>query len=500
MLFVELLDLRTLLLVLGLTILTMSITLLSAFLIDRDSDAFQRRLLLFFSLGLLLQGLSGMALGLRGIVPDWISISVANPFLLFGLAIQAGVIWRYFYRRMPWRAIVLFAGLGSVAFNVAVIRPDGYDLQHGTLIMSLMNATLTLTCAAIIAHNWRRSSLPARGFAGVQLLIGALFLLRAAESALTIDHALFTPLAINQLTILATTLSIPVLTVLFTLIIKEDVDQALRTTSEHLQALEEIEQQRIRIQELQIKSSQHEMIAHMARGIAHDFNNLLGVISLDHDQLLERLNEQPDQAELASLSADIDSALRQAQAITAGLMSLGSDELTPTRPVDIRSVLAGVDRIVSRALPERIAFDVGHDDCQLIGLTQPGYLTAALINLCWNARDAMTDGGVLKIHARQLSAGTLPEPVIGSFVSRPVIAITVEDSGQGIPADILPDLFKPTFSTKTNNRGHGLGLFMVAQFAKRTGAAICVESTAGAGTRFIIAIPTPPDPLDTEAV
>ena len=494
MLFVELLDLRTLLLVLGLTILTMSITLLSVFLIDRDSDAFQRRLLLFFSLGLLLQGLSGVTLGLRGIVPDWISISVANPVLLFGLAIQAGVIWCYFYRRMPWGAIVLFAGLGSVALDVTVIRPDGDDLQHGTLIMSLMNATLTLTCTAIIAHNWRRSSLPARGFAGVQLLVGALFLLRA------IDHALFTSLAINQLTLLAITLSIPVLTVLFTLIIKEDVDQALRTTSEHLQALEEIEQQRIRIQELQIKSSQHEMIAHMARGVAHDFNNLLSVISLDHDQLLERLNEQPDQAELASLSADIDSALRQAQAITAGLMSLGSDELTPTRPVDIRSVLAGVDRIVSRALPERIAFDVGHDDGQLVGLTQPGYLTAALINLCWNARDAMTDGGVLKIHARPLSAEALPEPVIGSFVNRPVIAITVEDSGQGIPADILPELFKPTFSTKTNNRGHGLGLFMVAQFAKRTGATICVESTAGAGTRFIIAIPTPPDPLDTEAV
>jgi signal transduction histidine kinase len=113
-----------------------------------------------------------------------------------------------------------------------------------------------------------------------------------------------------------------------------------------------------------------------------------------------------------------------------------------------------------------------------------------LLNLCVNARDAMPEGGTLSLSASNLR---LDEQYAGMNLDArpgPHVLIQIEDSGCGIPAGDIDALFNPTFSTKTNHRGHGLGLFMVAQFAKRTGAAVSIESTPGSGTRFTLAVPT----------
>jgi len=486
----ELLDLRTLLLVLGLAILTMSLMLTSVQLVASPTTPDQRRLLTLFGLAFLVQGLAGVSFGLRGHLDDWLTISVANSLLLLGLSLETGVFWYYHSKRMPWRAVLIAALLTSACFHLAVLGPDGYDVSHGTLVISTINSIYAAVATTIILRYWRNKSRLHQLLAGVCILVGLSFLARAIEALLAVDHLIFSPLTLNITAVLIATLAVPIKALLLILIVKDDTERVLEQTSQHLRALEELDRERDRTREMSVRAGQQEMIAHMARGIAHDFNNLLGVITLDHDYLLQQLKADPKHADLVALCTDIDSALCQAQAITAGLMSLGTEELARTSTVDIRDVLSGVDRIICRALPERITVRVSHPPQALMAVTQADFLTSALINLCWNARDAIADEGVLSIDAKACGVDDVPKPVIGTVAGPRVIAISVEDSGCGIPACDIDALFNPTFSTKTNHRGHGLGLFMVAQFAKRTGAAVSIESTPGSGTRFTLAVPT----------
>jgi signal transduction histidine kinase len=493
----ELLDLRTLLLVLGFAILTMSLVLTSVQLLAGPPTQSHRHLLTLFGLGFLVQGLAGVGFGLRGYLDDSLTISVANSLLLLGLSIETGVFWNYHSKRMPWRAILIAALLGSALFHLAVLGPDGYDLGHGTLTISAISSIYAAVGAMIVLRYWRSGSRLHQLLAGVCMLVGMAFLARTIEALMADDHLIFSPLTVNVVTVLIATLAVPMKALLLILIVTDHTERELKQTSQHLRALEELEHERERSQEMSVRAGQQEMIAHMARGIAHDFNNLLGVISLDHDYLLQQLRADPKHAELVALCSDIDSALCQAQAITAGLMSLGTEEVARTSKVDVRDVLSAVERIICRALPERIAIRVSHPPQALMAMTRADFLTSALINLCWNARDAIADEGVLSIDARACRVDDLPKPVIGAVAGTLVIVIGVEDNGCGIPGGNINGLFNPTFSTKTHRRGHGLGLFMVAQFAKRTGAAVSLESTPGNGTRFTLAVPMSDD--QTEA-
>jgi CheY-like chemotaxis protein len=119
-------------------------------------------------------------------------------------------------------------------------------------------------------------------------------------------------------------------------------------------------------------------------------------------------------------------------------------------------------------------------------VADPSELELAIVNLALNARDAMAEGGVVALSAENvaLAPGETPENLAGEFV-----ALTVADTGSGIPEDILPRVFDPFFTTKRAGKGTGLGLSQAHGFAHQSGGTIAIHSEVGAGTRVTIYLP-----------
>lgn len=217
-------------------------------------------------------------------------------------------------------------------------------------------------------------------------------------------------------------------------------------------------------------------VGQMASGIAHDVNNLLAVIMGTVEPLRDRLTDP-------SLREDfLDPALHaveQGKTLTRQLLAFARRQPLRPEPVDAAACVSDVVRMLRRTLPPDIALDT-----DIRGTPPPVYLDrgqfeVALLNLGLNARDAMPEGGRIGI------ALAHPSPSGGPGFLR----LTVSDSGTGIAKEHLGQIFEPFFTTKPGGQGTGLGLSMVWGFVRQSAGSIAVESTPGAGTRFILDLP-----------
>jgi CheY-like chemotaxis protein len=151
--------------------------------------------------------------------------------------------------------------------------------------------------------------------------------------------------------------------------------------------------------------------------------------------------------------------------------------------------------MLRRTLDQRIVIEVdAQPDCPQV-MADPGQLESALLNIAINARDAMPDGGLLRFHGR---ACVLPADVRGELddPSAPddiFVAISITDTGTGMPEEVKERAFEPFFTTKEAGRGTGLGLSTVYGFVKQSRGAIAIESAPGAGTTVTLYIPQPWD-------
>ena len=119
-------------------------------------------------------------------------------------------------------------------------------------------------------------------------------------------------------------------------------------------------------------------------------------------------------------------------------------------------------------------------------LIAPGQLTQVLMNLVVNARDAMPNRGMIKLHATSLSRRAGHPP---NAEARPEIVISVIDEGGGMPAEVLEHVFEPFFTTKAEYGGSGLGLATLHSIVRKAGGYVEVESSVGRGTRFDVVLP-----------
>jgi two-component system NtrC family sensor kinase len=218
-----------------------------------------------------------------------------------------------------------------------------------------------------------------------------------------------------------------------------------------------------------------EALGQLAGGIAHDFNNLLTGIMGNSEILGLELN--PDDPELATCIADITSCATRGRDLVKRLMSLSREKDGSRSPVHLTGVVDEAARLIRRLLPRNIACTVHHRHRDLVCLVNEGALNQALLNLATNARDAMPDGGTLRLSTRRVGGG-VPEAVI-----------EVSDTGEGMPAEIKRRLFEPFFTTKPQGKGTGLGMAMVHGFVRASHGRIQVESEPGAGTRIMLHLP-----------
>src|SRR5215470_698900 len=229
-----------------------------------------------------------------------------------------------------------------------------------------------------------------------------------------------------------------------------------------------------------------EAIGQLTGGVAHDFNNLLMIVSGSVQRLRRELTDE----RYTRLLDMITNATGRGESLTRQLLAFSRrSNLTPV-VIDLAKRLPELKDMLNRSLRGDITAAVVVPEASCAVKVDPSELELALLNLAVNARDAMPHGGALTVTVESVvldgiarrktrvdALETVEEGLSGAFV-----AIRVNDTGSGIPADLLPRVFEPFFTTKDVGKGTGLGLSQVYGFAKQSGGTATITSTVLRGT------------------
>ena len=223
-----------------------------------------------------------------------------------------------------------------------------------------------------------------------------------------------------------------------------------------------------------------EALGKVAGGFAHDFGNILSAIRLNLDCLRGRLTNDEDEK---TLEDSISEAELGAQAVRS-LLTFARHESLERDTIDLPATLRQTETLLRQAVGS--ISDLHLD-------VEPGtwYVTAntnqfelAMLNLAVNARDAMPDGGKIRVATRNVVLNGTPEGLLGEFV-----AVSLSDTGSGMSPDVVTRAIEPFFTTKAEGSGTGLGLSQVYGFAKDCGGTMVIESMVGRGTTVTIYLP-----------
>jgi PAS domain S-box-containing protein len=225
-----------------------------------------------------------------------------------------------------------------------------------------------------------------------------------------------------------------------------------------------------------------EAIGQLTGGIAHDFNNLLMIVSGHAESLKNRLSDAKD---VRALQA-IEMAAARGENLTRQMLSFARTLPLDATVIGLADAVPALRDVLAGSLNVNIELFIDIPRTTWPVRADKSELELALVNLAVNARDAMPDGGRLTISAEnvELRAGEIPGGSAGEAV-----ALTVADTGSGIPAELLSRVVEPFFTTKDPDKGTGLGLTQVYGFARQSGGNVQIASEVGYGTKVTIYLP-----------
>ena len=247
------------------------------------------------------------------------------------------------------------------------------------------------------------------------------------------------------------------------------------------QAQQTLEQTR----EALFRSQKMEAVGQLTGGIAHDFNNILAVIIGNVELLRAYLPKDKYGGEI------MDAVLRAAlhgRDLTGHLLAFSRRRLLNPQAVDVNALVANSVKLLARTLGAPIHLSAEARAVPGVAFVDPAALEAAVLNIALNARDAMPGGGSVTFRTSLVDVidaqATQYDVAPGAY-----IALAVEDTGAGMPPDVVARVFEPFFTTKTGGAGTGLGLSMVYGFAKQSGGAVAIASEIGRGTTVTLYLP-----------
>ncbi len=249
------------------------------------------------------------------------------------------------------------------------------------------------------------------------------------------------------------------------------------------------------LEEQMLQMQKMESIGQLAGEVAHDFKNLLSVVNSNVDFLTAQSNDgKLEQEELLECLGEMKEVTREAVALTSRLLGFSRQGKGEEAPVDLSTLSAEVVKLCHRTFDSAVTVE----ESILPDLWANGdrhQLHQALMNLCLNARDAMPDGGVLKVTLQKqqidgLGLLTVPLLAAGNYV-----VVEIKDSGVGMDEETRERAFEPFFTTKGED-GTGLGLATVFGVIKSHGGHVELDSSAGKGTVFRIYLPSLDDADD----
>lgn len=242
--------------------------------------------------------------------------------------------------------------------------------------------------------------------------------------------------------------------------------------------------------ERSIHAQKMEAMGRLTGGIAHDFNNILTVVKGN----LELYKEVEDKAEQDYLAAEAFVAAQKAEKLTAHLLGFSRQAILVPQPIDLTEFISEFSTMVRRLLPENIDFQSQiPPDIWAVHADRTQF-ESALLNLVINARDAMPDGGEIRLAADRFVVGDVSPDLPQQARPGRYVRLTVSDTGHGISKTLQTQVFDPFFTTKDVGKGSGLGLSMAKGFTEQSKGWLDLFSEPGMGTVITIILPVAGEP------
>ncbi|MFE1598597.1 ATP-binding protein [Methylobacterium sp. ID0610] len=235
-------------------------------------------------------------------------------------------------------------------------------------------------------------------------------------------------------------------------------------------------------EEQEAQNRKMEAVGQLTSGVAHDFNNLLAAVMGSVELAERRVTDE----RVLRLLRNAHQAARRGATLTEQLLAFSRRQRLEARPTDLNGVLSGMADLLHRTLGGTIAVATRLSAELWPALADPNRIELAVLNLAVNARDAMPEGGELRIETTNIGAS---EPRAAVLPPGDFVRIRVTDTGEGMPPAVLQRLFEPFFTTKPQGKGTGLGLAQVYGTAKQLGGEVTVESRVGEGTTVSLYLP-----------
>jgi two-component system cell cycle sensor histidine kinase/response regulator CckA len=245
------------------------------------------------------------------------------------------------------------------------------------------------------------------------------------------------------------------------------------------------------------QSTKMEAVGKLAGGIAHDFNNVLTAIIGFSDLLLQtHRSVDPAHRDIMNIKKE---AVRAA-GLVRQLLAFSRRQTLMPEVLDLNEVATEYSVMMTKLIGEKVTLKIASDRDLWHVKADRTQLEQVLMNLAVNARDAMPTGGKLTIRTRNVTERASLKLRHLSVQPCEYVMIEVEDTGTGMPPEVMAKIFEPFFSTKDVGKGTGLGLSTVYGIVKQTGGYVFPESAPGKGTTFRVYLPRhEPDPVTAES-
>ncbi len=270
----------------------------------------------------------------------------------------------------------------------------------------------------------------------------------------------------------------------------EESYAGLRSTNEELTRevsdRKRAEEEREALQSQLLHAQKMEALGTISVGIAHEFGNFLQIIQACVERLSSKIgagNAAPPEFGM------IENTVQRGSDLARSLLKFGAKTRSEPLPIDINERLSNVKAILDRTLPKTIAIELDLAESLSAIRADPTEVEQVLMNLAVNARDAMPDGGVLRMKTRRVPRADASTGQKGENEPAEWVVLSVEDTGHGISPETAKQIFDPFFTTKEVGAGTGLGLAVVYGIVVGCGGQISCTSKVGQGTRFEIRLP-----------
>ena len=236
------------------------------------------------------------------------------------------------------------------------------------------------------------------------------------------------------------------------------------------------------------QSQKMEAVGQLTGGIAHDFNNMLTGVIGSLDIMKRRIaNQRYDDLD-RFMDAAITSAQRAAS-LTHRLLAFSRRQSLDRKPTDVVPLIESMRDLLNRTLGEQVSLQTILPADSWQAITDTNQLESAILNLAINARDAMPEGGNLTIEVANVLLDDSDVRGISELIAGDYVRISVTDTGEGMPAEVIEKAFDPFFTTKPIGQGTGLGLSMIYGFVRQSGGHVELSSSVGKGTKVSLYLP-----------